>query len=78
MNQSQGNLSSFLIAESARRHGIADNDMVHAASHAIRVHDLGDGFTMLVGPGQDAQLLEVGISSGGLIVHAMPARTKFL
>ena len=79
--ESQGNLPLFLIAESARRHGVADDDMVHAATYAIRGHDLGDGFSMLVGPGHDAQLLEVGVVSsvaGHRIVHAMPARTQFL
>ena len=43
--------------------------------------DLGDGFTMIVGPNQSAIFLEVGYVDGDqvhVIVHAMKAREKFL
>jgi hypothetical protein len=68
------------IAESARRHGVSDDDMVHAYRNAIRVHDL-DGFEMAIGPDQSARLLEIGIvdrGRGPMIVHAMPARDRFV
>ena len=65
---------------SARRHGIPDDDMLHAYRHPIRVFDL-DGLTMLVGADISGRLLEVGVAVGEgieFIVHAMPAREKFL
>ena len=54
--------------------------MLHAYRNPIRVFDLGD-LTMLVGAGQQGRLLEIGVASGEgveFIVHAMPARPKFL
>lgn len=45
------------------------------------VWELGDGFTMIVGPDQAAIFLEVGYVDGEqthVIVHAMLARKKFL
>ena len=47
----------------------------------VRVWDLGDGFTMIVGPNAAAIFLEVGYVEGDaavVIVHAMRAREKFL
>ena len=69
-----------VILPSARRHGIADIDMIHAYQHPIRVLRLDD-LTMLVGPDKAARLLEIGVSNGEgieFIVHAMPARAKFI
>jgi hypothetical protein len=69
-----------VILESARKHGILDDDMLHAYRHPIRVFDLDD-LTMLVGPDQAARLIEIGVGRGDgieFIVHAMPAREKFL
>jgi len=47
------------IAESARRHGIADEDILHAYRNAVSSEDVDDGLTMLIGPARDARLLEV-------------------
>ncbi len=69
------------VAPTARKHGIDDRDMLHALAHPLRVFDLGDGFTMLVGADTAGRLLEVGVVEGDtalVIVHAMPARQKFL
>lgn len=69
------------IIESARKHGVTDEDMLHAFNHPIRTEDLDDHMTMLIGPDHAANLLEVGVvtSRGGpVIVHAMPARPKYL
>jgi hypothetical protein len=55
--------------------------MLHALAHPLRVFDLDGGFTMLVGADTAARLLEVGVVEGDtalVIVHAMPARQKFL
>jgi hypothetical protein len=70
-----------IVAGSARKHGTRDDDMLHAYDNPIRVFDLDDGFTLLVGPAEDSQLLEIGVVDGDeapVIVHAMPARDKFL
>jgi hypothetical protein len=39
-----------IIAESARKHGIADDDVLHAYNNPILVEDLDEGLVMLVGP----------------------------
>jgi hypothetical protein len=70
-----------VIAASARRHGVTDEDMLHACAHPIRAFALDEGLTMLIGGGVTGALLEVGIvqgADGAVIVHAMPAREKFL
>ena len=69
-----------VILASARKHQIADDDMLHAYRHPIRVFDL-DELVMLIGPDTAARLLEVGVSEAEgieFIVHAMPARDRFL
>jgi len=69
------------IAESARRHGIADEDILHAYRNAVSSEDVDDGLTMLIEPARDARLLEVGVvdsDDGPVIVHADVARTKYL
>ena len=68
-----------VILASARKHGVADEDMIHAYHHPIRVLVL-DELTMLIGPDLSARLVEVGVSNRegiDFIVHAMPARPKF-
>ena len=70
-----------LIIASARKHGVADDDIVHAFDHPIRYEDLGDGFVMIIGPTRSAQLIEVGFidtDHGPVIVHAMTARRNYL
>lgn len=65
---------------SVRRHQVPDDDMLHAYRHPIRVFDLDD-LTMLVGADTAGRMLEIGVAtSDGIdfIVHAMPARPKFL
>ena len=69
-----------VILASARKHGIADDDMLHAYRNPIRVFDLDD-LTMLIGPDRSARLLEIGVAhaeSVDFVVHAMPARPRFL
>ena len=66
-----------VIAASARRHGITDEDMLHAVMHPLRVLEL----TMLIGGSRTGVPLEIGVvhgADGVVIVHAMPARGKFL
>lgn len=70
------------IAESAHKHGISDEDVRHAVANAIRFHDLDEGLVMIVGPSTSRALIEVGIVTADddepIVVHAMPARAKFL
>ena len=64
----------------ARKHGIADDDMLHAYRHPIRVYEF-DELTMLIGPDHAARMLEIDVAAAEgieFIVHAMPARAKFL
>ncbi len=54
--------------------------MLHAYRNPIRVFAFDD-LTMLIGADRAGQLLEVGLANAEgveFIVHAMPARTKFL
>ena len=70
-----------IIAPSAFKHGLSREDILHAYRNPIRVWDLGDGFTMMVGPKWAALILEVGYVEGDMaivIVPAMVAREKFM
>lgn len=70
-----------VIADSARKHGASDNDILHAYRNPIRVFELDDGFTMVIGANQAAIVFEIGVVNGvqaPVIVHAMRAREKFL
>jgi hypothetical protein len=69
-----------VVLASARKHGVEDDDMLHAYRNPIRVFDLED-LTMLIGPDRAARLLEIGVAhaqSIDFVVHAMPARPRFL
>ena len=69
-----------VILVSARKHGVADEDMLHAYRHPIRVFEFDD-LTMLIGADPAGRFLEVGTATSEgveFIVHAMPARQKFL
>lgn len=68
-----------VIAESARRHGCADEDILHAYRQAIRVWPhADDDMDMIVGPVRSAMgMLELGVVTAwdgtSVIVHAMKA-----
>lgn len=71
------------IHRSARRHGIADDDMLHAVDHALAVEDIGEDPDrwLVIGPARAANLLElvVLLTADGeqLIIHAMPMRPQY-
>jgi hypothetical protein len=70
-----------IIAPNALKHGVSEEDVLHAHRNPIRVWDLGDGFTMMIGPNQAAVILEIGYVEGDdavVIVDAMRAREEFL
>ena len=70
------------IEASAHKHGVSDDDMFHALRHHWRGFETDDpDVTMFIGPSANAEPLEVGVvddADGVAIIHAMPARSKFL
>jgi hypothetical protein len=69
------------IAPSARRHRVSDDIILHAFANPIRVEELDEELTMLVGPDHAGNLYEIGVvasTDGPVIVHAMPARPNYL
>lgn len=70
------------IAQTARKHGIVDDDMSHAVRNPIAQWQLDDDFMMRVGPARDGHLLEIGVlgidTDHPVIVHAMGARPQYL
>ena len=70
-----------IVAESARKHGIRDDDILHAFSNPIRVEELDEELFMLIGANEAGNVLEIGVvatSDGPIIVHAMEVRPKYL
>lgn len=69
------------ITDSARRHGITDEAILHAFNLPMHVDEPDEeGFVMIIGPDQAANLLEVGVvesEDGPVIVHAMFARAEY-
>ena len=70
------------ILASARKHGIADDDMLHAVLHYWRHFVTDDpSVTLFIGPSTAAKPLEVAVvrdEDGMAIIHAMGARRKYL
>jgi hypothetical protein len=69
------------IAPSARKHGVEEQTILHAFNNPIRVEELEEGLTMLIGPDHAGNLYEIGVvasEQGPVIVHAMPARRQYL
>lgn len=69
-----------VILASARKHGIADDDALHAYRNPIAVFDVDD-LVMLVGSDPAGWLLEIGVAHAegvDFVVHAMQARPRFL
>lgn len=69
------------IAESARKHGVRDEDIEHAVRHPLRVVP-GEGRDLVIGAGRSGALLEVVIldddpNDEPVVIHAMPLRPKF-
>ena len=67
------------IHRSARRHGVADDDITHAYDHAITWVELDDDPPryLLAGPDRSGSLLEVVVlhtSDTELVIHAMALR----
>ncbi|MGH2915661.1 MAG: hypothetical protein ACRDMX_11815 [Solirubrobacteraceae bacterium] len=71
------------VAESARRHGVADQDIVHAIDHALALEDAGEDPDrwLVIGPDRAGNLLEVVvvITAEGpqMAIHAMAMRSQY-
>jgi hypothetical protein len=72
-----------IILDSAHRHAVTDDDMLHALRFAVHHVRQDDDMVMFIGPDRAGTLIEVGVVIwwGGelAIAHALrPARTKYL
>jgi hypothetical protein len=69
------------IHPSARKHGIADEDIEHAIVNAMSIDDQDDDIRLYLGPARDAQLLEVVTivrdDGSELAIHAMRMRPRY-
>jgi hypothetical protein len=71
------------IHGSARRHGVGDDDMLHAIEHSMRVDDVGEDPDrwLVIGPDRAGNLLEVVVlittEGDELIIHAMRLRAIY-
>ena len=69
------------IHAAARRHGIADEDILHATSHAMIIELQDDDTLLYLGPSRTADLLEVvtvlRADDSELAIHAMRMRPKY-
>lgn len=70
------------ITDSARKHGVSDEDMLHAFRNFQRREYQDDGIWMFIGPNRSGQtILEIAVvmdTQNDRIIHAMPARAKYL
>jgi hypothetical protein len=69
------------IHPSARKHGIADEDIQHATTHVMTIDDQDDDTRLYLGPSRNAKLLEVVTiareDGSELAIHAMAMRAKY-
>jgi hypothetical protein len=69
------------IADSARKHGVADDDMHHAVAQSMRVVRQGSvDRVLIIGPDRVGALLELVVldpDTEPVIIHAMALRAKF-
>ena len=73
------------VHRSARRHGVADQDIRHAIEHPVVVADIDPDADppklLAIGPDRAGNLLEVVVlmlaGDKLLVIHAMPLRRKY-
>jgi hypothetical protein len=68
------------IEASAHRHGVLDEEMIHALSNPIKHYELDD-MIMITGPDFAGNVLEIGVVESSeylAVIHAMKARKEFL
>jgi len=69
------------IYRSARKHGVADDDLTHAVEHALAIGEHDDAKVLYLGPDRAGNLLEV-VSvrrddGTEIVIHAMRMRDKY-
>ena len=70
------------IHDAARKHGVADEDIVHAIDNALATEDAGEDPDrwLLIGPDRAGNLLEVVVmilvEGSQVVIHAMPCATS--
>ena len=87
---SRNSPTSFRITISAWRstarrakHGVADQDILHALDHALAIEDAGEDPDrwLLIGPDTAGNLLEmvvlITVEGTRIVIHAMPMRDKY-
>ena len=69
------------VHPSARKHGIADEDIEHATAHAVAIEDQEDDIRLYLGPSRSADLLEIVTivcdDGSELAIHAIKMRAKY-
>ena len=73
------------VHRSARKHGVADGDMLHTGDHAVSSFDLGDDDSprrrLVIGPDRAGNLLEVIVlvfdDDREMVIHAMRLRSRY-
>lgn len=68
------------VRGSARRHGLADDDILHAIANAIASDPAHEDGIFFLGPDHAGQLLEVlarQTPDGLVVFHAMPLTPKY-
>jgi hypothetical protein len=71
------------VHDSARKHGVADEDIYHSVDHALAIEDAGEDPDrwLVIGPDRAGNLLEVvvlmTVEGTQLAIHAMPMRAQF-
>lgn len=74
-------LSDVQIADSARKHGVLDEDILHALRNPLRII-AGPGRDLIIGADHAGRLLEVVVLDDDpveepVVIHAMVLRPKF-
>lgn len=76
------NISCVEIADSARRHGIADADIRHAMRMPMRYIRQSNDRVLVLAPDRNGRILELVVldatdDEDEVVIHAMPMRPKF-
>lgn len=77
--EASGYLDGVRIADDARKHGVTDADIRHAAQNAITAVPQGNRL-LLIGAAHDGTMLEVVVldpDDDPVAIHAMKLRQKF-
>ena len=70
------------VLSSARRHGVADEDIEHAVARALAVEEIGEDPLryLVLGPDRAGNLLELVVldrPQGPAVIHAMAMRKQY-